>query len=141
MVCTTDSMDLPPANRQNIRYMICFYINLTKKNIEKSGFNDKSAVYLSDSHLFLKRISNKNKFDCIFMDPPFGNDILYKCLKFIGNNDCLTDSGFVVVETSSDNILSDHYGKISLEKQHTYGYVSIYIYKIASDTFESIDNR
>ncbi len=116
-------------------------INLTKKNIDKSGYSDRSEIVCSDSHLFLKKISKEKQFDCILLDPPFGNDILIKCLKFIGENDCLTTTGIVVVETSSDIVLSENYSKIRIVNKHIYGAVCIYIYKIVSDSIESVDNR
>jgi 16S rRNA (guanine966-N2)-methyltransferase len=69
-----------------------------KKNINHLGYEDKIQAACSDAVKWLK--TNKQKFDIIFLDPPF-DQMDYKILiKTIYQSNVLHESGKVFLETN-----------------------------------------
>ena len=67
-------------------------------NIERLGYEDNTQAICSDSFKWLK--TNKQKFDLIFLDPPF-DQINYRMLiKAIYQSDVLNQGGKVILETN-----------------------------------------
>lgn len=73
-------------------------IKMLKQNIEKTRFQEKSIVYSVDYKKCLENIK-KEKFDIIFVDPPYKLDIAVDSLKRILQYNILTKEGIIVVET------------------------------------------
>ena len=68
------------------------------KNIDRLGYENNTQAVCSDSFKWLK--TNKQKFDLIFLDPPF-DQIDYKILiKTIYQSNVLKDGGKVFLETN-----------------------------------------
>mgnify|MGYP001231192814 FL=1 len=67
-------------------------------NIDRLGYKDNAQAICSDSFKWLK--TNQQKFDLIFLDPPF-DQINYKMLiKAIYQNNVLNQGGKVILETN-----------------------------------------
>ena len=81
-------------------------IELLVKNIDKLGFNEKCNVIKEDCTRVLNRMIQKNeKFDFIFLDPPYNDMELYKVvIEFIINNNLLSEEGSLIVERSEKYI-------------------------------------
>lgn len=73
-------------------------IKMLKQNIEKTRFQEKSIVYNVDYKKCLENIK-KEKYDIIFIDPPYKLDIAVDSLKRILQYNILTKEGIIVVET------------------------------------------
>ncbi len=75
-------------------------IELLNKNIDKLGYQEKSAVIKSDSRQALKELSLKQKqFDYILFDPPYNDLTLYKdIIEYVLQNKLLTKDGALIVE-------------------------------------------
>ncbi len=75
------------------------------------------GVFLqTDALSFLKR--NTQKFDVIFLDPPFASDLLKQCFEILSKSDYLNSGAMIYVETHSKEVLppvpdnwSDHRSK------------------------------
>lgn len=73
-------------------------IKIIKQNIEKTHFQEKAIAINKDykkSIEFLK----KNKFDLIFIDPPYKMDIAVKAVEIIINLEILKKNGLIILET------------------------------------------
>lgn len=74
--------------------------NLTKKNLKAIGEN--ASVLNCDCVKYLQ--ATNEKFDIIFLDPPYKSNAGIKALEIIGERELLTDNGIVVYESgNSDN--------------------------------------
>lgn len=69
-------------------------VSLTEKNLEK--IREKSRVYFTDALSFLER-ANK-KFDIVFIDPPYADDVSLAAVKKIIEKNLLSDDGVIVFE-------------------------------------------
>ena len=102
-------------------------INVIKKNVEKTHMEEKVEVLCMD---YKKCISTlKDKFDIIFIDPPYKLDIAIKSVEMILENDLLTEDGLIVVETDDEDRELQEIKKINynikIKDQRTYGRVKL----------------
>lgn len=78
-------------------------LKTTKKNLENSGFLDKSIIINKDYMDCLNYFYNNGlKFDYIFLDPPYKYEYIKKALDFIWNNNILKEDGIIIIETDKD---------------------------------------
>ena len=73
-------------------------IKIINENIEKARFKDISTVYNLDYLKCLERIKNQ-KFDIIFIDPPYNIGLGLKAIQTISDFDLLMINGVLVFET------------------------------------------
>ena len=69
---------------------------IVKKNLELSGQSENATVLFSDAFAFLE--STKQKFDLIFLDPPYNQGMLTKAIELISKNHLLAENGISAVE-------------------------------------------
>lgn len=130
----TGALAIEALSRGAKRAVLCDNANrslaIIRDNIKKTGFGDVSKIVKSDAIAYLKNCIEK--YDIIFLDPPFNMGLLAAALRQIAASDVLTDSGIVVVEQDGTEILEEIPG-LSLKKQKKYGriYISVYT-KIAN---------
>ena len=72
-------------------------INMIKQNLEKTHLVDDASVYNKNYEACLKTLNEK--FDIIFLDPPYKLDIAVDALKIILDRNLLNTNGLVVIET------------------------------------------
>lgn len=90
-------------------------INIIKQNISLSRLEQKSTVYNLDVSNAINTLSKNNqKFDIIFLDPPYNKGLLLPTLKKIEQLDLLKDDGFIICEQHINE------PEINLDKLYTY---------------------
>ena len=99
-------------------------VALMKDNLKTVNFQDKARIVQGDSLAFLA--SCREKFDVIFLDPPYHTDLMDRAIESILRFDILAEHGIMVCETAADRVLpplpeekfepgrSYNYGKIKL---------------------------
>ena len=79
-------------------------IKIIKQNIRETKFEDKSEIINKDYVEALKKLSKQDKkFDIIFLDPPYKSDFAIKAIKYILDNDMITEDGTIIFETDDKN--------------------------------------
>ena len=102
-------------------------VSVTKKNIEATRFGDISSVICTDSIDFIEK--TVEKYDIIFIDPPYESDLYEKSLSAIKKHGILSEGGFIVLEYDTEispDFSTDGY---SIVKDKKYGRVRILIMK------------
>ena len=115
---------------------ICYFIdnnkeviNTLKKNINNLQIQNKSNIINSDWKKILNTFGqNKNKFDIIFVDPPYDYDVYEKVISKINELELLNPNGILVLEYSNKKF-NKEYNNLILIKEKKYGYKSVNIYK------------
>ena len=70
------------------------------KNLQKTRLENKAIVFNKDYMDCLKTIKQKNmKFDIIFLDPPYKEDLSIKAIKVIDEMQLLNEDGIIIIET------------------------------------------
>lgn len=69
------------------------------ENIENLGFSDKCRAYKNDVLRAVEILGRKQeKFDIIFMDPPYQDEVCKKVLKEIDKANILNENGLIICE-------------------------------------------
>ncbi|MCT4687380.1 16S rRNA (guanine(966)-N(2))-methyltransferase RsmD [Vallitalea sp.] len=91
-----------------------------KDNLEKTRLSDMAHIYKIDViHALNKFYSNKEKFDIIFLDPPYDKGWESKVISLIEQNDLLDRNGMIICESSigtTFDFIDDTKYEISKEK-------------------------
>ncbi len=104
----------------------CYFIDnnpVAIKTLKENTSSINGAIIINtDYKKYLKE--TKNKFDIIFLDPPYQNKLLNKALKFIEEFDLLNDSGIVICEYVTEKPITT----LTLIKDKKYGtkYIKVY---------------
>ena len=86
-------------------------IKVLKKNIEKLRVEKLSNIYAIDVPNFIKKNVNQ-KFDLIFLDPPFKNNNIRNIIELLFINELLEKNGILILHRSKntqDNIPKNFY--------------------------------
>ena len=106
-------------------------IDIIKKNINKTHLEEKTKVLCMD---YKKCLSNVNeKFDLIFIDPPYKLDIAVNSVEIILENNLLSPKGIIVIETDEEERETQkikNLSNIEIINLRTYGRVKLIFLKI-----------
>lgn len=106
-------------------------VGIIRENLSITGFADQAQVVQGDYHAFLSRC--REKFDIIFLDPPYGTGLLEKALETITTIDIVSEHGIIVCENGSGvawPILSEPY---RMQKEYRYGKIRTALYRRSAD--------
>lgn len=96
-------------------------INLINQNFKKA--KQIPNLYNLDYLQMLERFKNE-KFDYIFLDPPFNSDFGEKSIDYICSHRMLKDDGIIIFEHSSDRRIGLP-EKIEVLDTKKYGYITV----------------
>ncbi len=77
-----------------------------RKNLETTHLSDKADVISSDVLSSLYNIVSNDKYDIVFMDPPYDLGIESKVLSILSDIDIIDEDTLIIIEAAADNDLS-----------------------------------
>ena len=93
-----------------------------RENLRAVGFSDKAKVWvapvLKSTQLLARR---GERFDLIFLDPPYEKDWVGKTLRAVAQEGLLRETGILVVEHSVREKVEKDYAPLRLRDQRRYG--------------------
>ena len=92
---------------------------LENVSITEKELGVKIGCHFMAVELFLKRC--KDKFDYIFLDPPFPYKFRLDLLKIIEQRKLVKEGGFVMIHFPEEDMLPDQIGTLSLKDKRIYG--------------------
>ena len=95
-------------------------IKILKNNLENI---DNSIIIKDDFENFLK--TTNQKFDIIFLDPPYKLNLITKAIDIIVQKELLNENGLIICEYENESIITD----LELIKEKKYGSKNIKIFK------------
>lgn len=96
-------------------------VNVITENIAAAEFEDRSRVVFMDSFDFLH--SGNEKYDLVFLDPPYNKGILEQVLPLL---ECrMNEGGRIICEHEQRLVLPEKIGSIHLKKKYKYGKIEI----------------
>lgn len=101
-------------------------IDIIKKNTESLGFWDECEIINTDCFKYAWKA--EEKFDIIFLDPPYNKGFIEPVLSMIVEKDLLNDGGIVVLESDDTDFAGEAEG-LAAQKQRKYGRTFITIYQ------------
>ena len=103
-------------------------VKIIKANAQKTKLYDKCVILTKDYKAYLK--GTKEKFDIIFLDPPYDSNMLSEAMRIIIDGDMLNYMGVVVLESGNDDI--PEYGELTLRRHYKSGraYVTVLVNEV-----------
>ena len=98
-------------------------VKIVKENLKTCGL--QAQVRQKDALSALRR---EEKFDLIFVDPPYDAGLYGEVLETIKSVDKLTDGGIIIVEARSTEPLPELAAPYGKRKEYRYGKVKIAVY-------------
>ncbi len=101
-------------------------VGIVNQNIKLTHFEKQSSVVLNDFLTYLKQCNEK--FDIIFLDPPYAAGFLAPALDAIYHRKLLAENGFIVCELdASDEVICP--SQFELYRNRKYGKARILLMK------------
>ncbi len=95
------------------------HLQYLRKNIAACGMAAQSRVRGMAVEDFLR--ASGQRFDLVFLDPPYTSDAFEKILPSLRSGDMIADTGCVIIEHFHKRALPEMIGKIGFLKQYRYG--------------------
>ena len=98
-------------------------VKVIKTNAQKTKLFDRCVILTNDYKAYLK--GTKEKFDIIFLDPPYDTNMLSEAMRIILEQDMLNYQGTIVLESGKDDI--PEYGDLTMRRHYKSGraYVTV----------------
>ena len=101
-----------------------------RRNIVNLNFESRATIYRLKINKALKLFSRKgDRFDIIFMDPPYGSNLAITTLIGISRGNILSEEGIIVAEQCRKDIVSQVPEGLKMKRKEIYGdtIVSFYV--------------
>lgn len=102
-------------------------VKLVKENIRRAKMEDCAQVVQSDYESYLR--SCRQKFDIVFLDPPYAEKFLENSLKTISEIDILRDGGIIICEKPVEKPLEGEFPGLIRQKEYRYGKTAIVLFR------------
>ncbi len=105
-------------------------VNIIKENLQHVKFFEKGQVFLGEAQLILKKLSQHGeKFDIIFLDPPYKKGIIPPILQLLEESGVLEDKFIIAAESDIGDELPESTGAMVVSKIQLYGKTKLTFYK------------
>jgi 16S rRNA (guanine(966)-N(2))-methyltransferase RsmD len=93
-----------------------------RENLRRLELTPLTEVWVAPVTRALKSLTKRGeRFDRVFLDPPYDRGLVEPSLKALARGDLLSDSGIVVAEHSTRESVGPRYGSLILNDQRRYG--------------------
>ena len=97
-------------------------VQIIERNLRELGLAPRAEILQDDVFRALERLHRRGeRFDLIFIGPPYGRDLAHKTLEHLGELSLLRDDAVAVTEVFKKEPLEDRYGPLELVDERTYG--------------------
>lgn len=105
-------------------------IKIIKQNVQKTHFEEKAEVYNMEFTKLVERLQNQ-KFDIIYIDPPYATDFIKISLEKIIEYELVNENTKIIVETDDETRILNQIEKMDVEitDKRKYGRATIIFLK------------
>jgi len=103
-------------------------LRIIRDNLRNLKIEKEVRIVAKDVFVFLntyrqdKTTASRNeKFDVVFIDPPFTESLAHKCMTTMQNCNILSASGIIVIESKKQERIDDEYGALKLKDRRNFG--------------------
>ena len=98
-----------------------------RENLQKTKLSPQATVVQQEAIAFLR--SCKSRYDLIFLDPPYAENLLENALKCISEIDILKSRGIIICERPAEKASAGEYPGLTASGDHRYGKTVISLYR------------
>ncbi len=107
---------------------------IIRNNIKKCGFSDKMRLYIGD---YSEVLTKGEKYDVIFLDPPYKSPYMLKAISTIQSIDILSIGGIIVCETDKNTEIPIFPPPYDVRREYIYGKTKVTIIRKTNGNLES----
>lgn len=117
-------------------------VKIINENLMKTRLNENATVYNMNYKKMIEKLSkNDLKFDIVFVDPPYKENIAVNSVKLIIQNNLLNENGIVIIETDEkerdlkelqelNKIENENLRKIKIIDERKYGRANLIFLRV-----------
>lgn len=108
-------------------------IAIVKDNAKHTGFFGQSHFLISDYRSYIRKAAGRDRFDLIFIDPPYAERIAADAIERILAADLAKDGAIFIAESEEEDVLEGHEAlaeKFFTVKKKKYGRAHITILRL-----------
>ena len=98
-------------------------VNLVGENLKLTGLYDRGRVICGDAMAFLAAC--REKFDLVFLDPPYQSNLLEEALKQLTKFDILREYGIIMCESAAEWTLPPLAPPYEWGREYRYGKIKL----------------
>jgi len=102
-------------------------VHIVRENLAHTRLDDRGAVSQVDYLAFLSGC--KEKYDLVFLDPPYQSGILEKALQTIAAIDIVSENGIIICESPANAALPPLAAPYEMGRQYLYGKIQVTLYR------------
>lgn len=97
--------------------------NIVKANAKALGFFDKCRYLVSDYRNYIRKAAGRERFDLVFIDPPYSMKCAKDAVLRLKDADMLNDGALLVLEMGEENpdFNSEEFASFEVIKSTSYG--------------------
>ncbi|MCI6737249.1 MAG: 16S rRNA (guanine(966)-N(2))-methyltransferase RsmD [Intestinibacter sp.] len=109
-------------------------MSIVKSNIKKARVENESITMNIDFKSAILSLGNKGeKFNIIFMDPPYYKNMFEDALSMVDQNNLLEEDGVIVVEHDTKDSFPENIGRLYKSRDKKYGKTTLTFYKMEEE--------
>ncbi|MBQ7460334.1 MAG: 16S rRNA (guanine(966)-N(2))-methyltransferase RsmD [Oscillospiraceae bacterium] len=101
-------------------------LKLVRENLKLTGLESRARVVRGDSLAYLR---SGEKFDVVFIDPPYDTDLLEKSLNFATGFDILRENGIIICESRKNKAIPQPERDGYSVKEYKYGKIKLTVFR------------
>ena len=102
-------------------------VKLIRENLALTRLEDGAQVVCGDSMAYLNAL--REKFDLIFLDPPYADDLLERAVAHIARFDILAPDGIMIAESPAEKELPKLSAPYRVAREYRYGRIKVTLYR------------
>jgi 16S rRNA (guanine(966)-N(2))-methyltransferase RsmD len=109
-------------------------------NLQACALEGRSEVHVRDAAAVIEALGRRSaRFEGAFIDPPYGMGLAVDALERLARAALISEGGWVVLETSSDEELPGRFGRLTLVREDLYGDTKLALYELSEEE-ETVDD-
>ena len=103
---------------------------IERRNADKLRMQDRCRILHCDWQQAVRQLTAQNeKFDLVFLDPPYAGPLMDESLKAIAEIDIVSENGIIVCESSLDKEMPELPAPYEKGREYRYGKIKVTIYR------------
>ena len=102
-------------------------VKLIRENLALTRLEEGAQVVCGDSMAYLNAL--REKFDLIFLDPPYADDLLERAVAHIARFDILAPDGIMIAESPAEKELPKLSAPYRVAREYRYGRIKVTLYR------------
>ena len=99
---------------------------LIRENLKLTGLTDRARVVNGEALSYLA--SAGERFDLVFLDPPYAAGLWKPALEAVSRFDILSDHGIIICESAADRLLPTLSSPYEMGREYRYGKIKLTVF-------------